>query len=301
MKHSVLVTLSIVLLFLSAQLVGLWILSQDISVTVTETGEYVVGYQDEWERPDVQGFGAVAYIMGAILAGTVLLLIIIKFRKRMLWKAWFFLAVWLTITLSLGVFLDEWAALTVGLLLAFLKFSWRHILVHNLTEVFLYSGIAVLLVPLLELKWAALLLLLIAVYDFIAVFKSKHMVTMAKFQTTENVFAGLSIPYSKASGTPVMGTLQPVESESEETVKSAVLGGGDIAFPLIFSGSVMQNLAQRGIAVGTAFSYTLILSLFAGAALLGLLLYGKKDKFYPAMPVLGAGCFLGLLAVELLV
>ena len=42
-----------------------------------------------------------------------------------------------------------------------------------------------------------LLLALISVYDVIAVFKSKHMVSMANFQTESKVFAGLAVPRGK--------------------------------------------------------------------------------------------------------
>ena len=41
------------------------------------------------------------------------------------------------------------------------------------------------------------LLILISVYDFIAVFKIKHMITLAKFQTKSKVFAGLFVPYRR--------------------------------------------------------------------------------------------------------
>ncbi len=320
MKHALPVTLAIFLLFISSQVVGLWILSQNMGITVLPTGEVKVEPKDQWERPDVKGIGSVLYIAGAIFLGTVLILLVIRFRKRILWKAWLFLAVWLTITLSLGVFLDPRLAFAVGMALAFLKFFRPNVVVHNLTEVFLYSGIAVLLVPILELIWVVVLLLIISLYDFIAVFKSKHMVEMAKFQSTVNVFAGLSIPYSLKDGAPKLVSLKSPEGEEEleflaagkkgkparkrpegEETKTAILGGGDIAFPMIFAGVLMQELVRKhALPLGVAFASSLGVSLCAGAALLALLSFGRKDTFYPAMPYLTAGCLAGTVAVYLI-
>ncbi len=320
MKHALPVTITLFLLFIASQTVGLWILSQNMDIITDESGQVTdITPKDDWERPDLEGIDSVLYIVGAILVGTILLLIIIKFKKRMLWKVWFFVAVWLTIMLALGVFLTPSLALIIGLLLAVMKFYKPNIIIHNVTEVFLYSGIAVLLVPLLDLLYAGILLLVIAIYDFIAVFKSKHMVSMAKFQSTANVFAGLSIPYSTKTGNPVMASLKPLEDSPpeppegpemedyeyekvESSLKTAILGGGDIAFPLIFSGVLMQELIQNhGLQVNVALGAALAVSLCAGIALLGLLSYGKKDRFYPAMPFISAGCFLGTGIVYLLI
>jgi len=42
----------------------------------------------------------------------------------------------------------------------------------------------------------------------------------------------------------------------------------------------------------------LIVSFVTMLSLLVLLFYGKKGKFYPAMPILTLGCFLGYLIVK---
>ncbi len=324
MKHTLPVTVTLFLLFIASQAIGLWIISENMVVSVTPTGQVEVAQRDPWERPDISGVQSVLYILGAVLTGTVLLLLIIHFRKRVLWKAWYFLAVGMAISLSLGVFIPFEVLFTVaghtlvvppvmlasliGFLFAVLKFLKPNIIIHNITEVFIYSGIAVLLVPILDLTWGALLLVAISVYDYIAVFKSRHMVTMARFQSSGSMFAGLSIPYSTESGLPVMGDLRPLDGEGapppegEPDMKTAILGGGDIAFPLIFSGAVMQELVKkRSVALSSALPLALVVSLCAAVALFWLLMAGKKDRFYPAMPFISAGCFLGTALVLLVV
>ena len=76
----------------------------------------------------------------------------------------------------------------------------------------------------------------------------------------------------------------------------AVLGGGDIGFTLIFAGVVMKGLMLKETILA-GFLKTLIIPVFVSIALLILLIKGKENKFYPAMPVLSLGCFLGYLAV----
>ncbi len=325
MKHTLPVTVTLFLLFIASQAIGLLILSQNMDIIRDEAG-HVTDIQplDDWERPDISGVQSVLYILGAVLTGTVLLLLIIRFKKRMLWKAWYFLAVGMAISLSLGVFIPFEVLFTVaghtlvvppvmlasliGFLLAILKFLKPNIIIHNVTEVFLYSGIAVLLVPILDLTWGALLLIAISVYDYIAVFKSKHMVAMARFQSSGSMFAGLSIPYSMESGLPVMGDLRPLDAEGasppegEPDMKTAILGGGDIAFPLIFSGVMMQELVKvHSVALTSALALALVVSLCAAVALFLLLMAGRKDRFYPAMPFISAGCFLGTALVFLVI
>ena len=125
-----------------------------------------------------------------------------------------------------------------------------------------------------------------------AVWTSKHMVAMAKFQTDSNVFAGLHIPYKLGSLKKPKGPTKTIK------VKSAVLGGGDIGFPLIFAGVVMKELMITNTLV-TGFLITLIIPLFATIALTFLLIKAQKDKFYPAMPFITAGCLLGYAIVLL--
>jgi Na+-translocating ferredoxin:NAD+ oxidoreductase RnfA subunit len=75
-----------------------------------------------------------------------------------------------------------------------------------------------------------------------------------------------------------------------------VLGGGDIGFPLIFTGIVMTALIMKhGLILG--FFLSLIVTVCATIALALLFIMAEKDKFYPAMPFLSAGCFIGYLIV----
>ena len=246
--------------------------------------------------PDTVGF---IFIM-AILIGTILVLLIAKFNKPMVWKIWFFLTVWLTLSISFAAFFNSIIAASVALLLAVLKMYKPGLIVQNISEIFIYGGLAAIFVPILNIFAAFMLLIIISIYDYISVYKTRHMIKLAKFQSRTKVFAGLLIPYNKgkisvkeAVNTNTKLKKIPAKISSQ---KVAVLGGGDIGFTLIFAGVVMKGLMLNE-PVLTGFLKTLIIPVFAGFALLFLLVKGQENKFYPAMPILSIGCFLGYLIV----
>lgn len=55
-----------------------------------------------------------------------------------------------------------------------------------------------------------------------------------------------------------------------------------------------------GVAMKTLGARALIIPLFAAAALTFLFIKAEKKKFYPAMPVLTLGCFIGYLIAYLI-
>ena len=267
-------------------------------------------------RPETQGAGSFLYIVLGLGIGTVLLLLIIKFGKVNIMKIWFFLAIFIATSISLGIFLPKLVAIILGVILAIIKI-WRYnLFLHNIIEILTYAGIAVLLVPILNVLWCSILLIAISIYDFIAVRKSKHMIKMAKFQTKSKIFAGLLIPYSSKAIKKEDIELRPPkkveikkiplppktskEAKTETGPRTAILGGGDIAFPLLFTGVVMESFIRTGTTITGAFLQSLIIVIAVTISLALLFFLAKRDKFYPAMPILSAGCFIGYLIAILI-
>ena len=79
---------------------------------------------------------------------------------------------------------------------------------------------------------------------------------------------------------------------SEKTTSIAILGGGDIAFHLLFSGVLLKTTGGFIAPVITTITTTIALSL--------LFYFGKKGKFYPAIPFIAGGCFVGYGIFQLL-
>ncbi|MBW3002095.1 hypothetical protein KY338_02965 [Candidatus Woesearchaeota archaeon] len=291
MKHAFKVTLFLVALFLAAQIIGLVITSKYVNVEATAaTGELswkplpsIAGVGIE--RPDIAPEKSFLYILGAIIIGTLLILALIKWGRINLWKLWFFVAVVLCLHVAFSAFISANISIILALVLGIWKVYKPNIYIHNFTELFIYSGLAVIFVPVMNLFAAFALMILLSFYDMYAVWKSKHMISMAKFQTKSGVFAGVLMPYKLKAQKKIKGR------KKAGKIRTAILGGGDIGFPLIFTGVVFKSVG---------FYNALIIPFFAAAALLLLLFMGKKDRFYPAMPFISAGCFVGYLVILLI-
>ncbi len=311
MKHTLKITLILIAIFLASQVIGLAITGKYIhveeNIVIDETGREIIQknltYSDlpYIDRPEIEESSSFVYILTAVLIGTGLVLLLVKFKKVNLWRLWFFFAVWICLTVALGAFIPKTPALVIGFLLAWLKVFKPTTVIHNFTEVFVYGGLAAIFVPIMNLFSVSMLLILISIYDMYAVWKSKHMIKLAKFVSSSKLFAGLAVPYKKTKLEKKVAV--KAKDEAKGVIKSgksrvAILGGGDIGFPLIFSGVVMKGLILDGFAAG--FLKTLIITAFTTIALLMLFLKGDKEKFYPAMPFLSAGCFLGYLVVWLI-
>ncbi len=288
--------------FLVAQFLGLFILNAYIDPAKSAvTGETEFKDLPLGERPQLEEKNAYLPVILAILIGTGFLWLLIRFKWTRVWKAWFLLAVLFTLIISLGAFMPKIAAIILAFPLAFWKIFKPNFWIHNLTELFIYAGLAVIFVPVFNLRSIIILLILIAVYDAYAVWKSKHMITLAKSQAEAKIFAGFFIPYiakSKKSKVEIGKSKQTLSSlvsvkkvPRGAELRTAILGGGDIGFPLLFAGVVFKELGMWP---------SLIIPFFAAAGLAMLLWKGNEKKFYPAMPFIGAGCLLGLLVVWLL-
>lgn len=301
MKHNIIIILILVLLFLSAQGIGLLITSKYL-----EKPDLPLGL----ERPEIEERETGIMLIAMIVVVTLLALLLIRFTLFRFWKIWFFLSVALCLIVSFNAFVPQAYAIVAGLVFAGLKVIRPSLIIHNFTELFIYGALAAIFVPLLSVWVAVVLLLLISVYDYIAVVKTKHMVKLARFQAKTRVFAGLFVPYglkeAKAEGTKerregVKGRKERagvavLEKGKEVKANIAILGGGDIGFPLLFAGVVMKEITG-GILSWKAF----IVPVAVSFVLFGLFLFGKKKKFYPAMPFLTAGCLIGYAILRLVV
>jgi len=265
MKHRWWVVSLLLVIFLLAQVIGLL-----VHTYYNVSGEALpLGI----ERPELNPETSYISLFMVLLVATGLALLLLHFRLFLLWKIWFFLSIFLTLVISLNVFLSS----TVALIFAGVFAVWRILkpnpIIHNLSELFIYGALAAIFVPILNLVSVSILLILISVYDYIAVRKTTHMVKLAKSQGEAKVFAGLLIPYEK---------------------NVALLGGGDIGFPLLFAAVVMNTFS-----LGLFDWRTYIIPICAALLLFVLFAKGEKKKYYPAMPYVSLGCLLGLVVLLL--
>jgi presenilin-like A22 family membrane protease len=178
------------------------------------------------------------------------------------------------------------SALVFALVFAYLKIYRKGIIIHNLTELLIYPGIAAIFVPLLNVYFVLALLVIISLYDAWAVWKSGIMQKMAKYQMNKlNLFSGFLVPYVSSKVKAKLKLMKKSKSKKKIRVNVAILGGGDVVFPIITAGVVMRSL---GIIPA------LFVILGATLGLSYLFFFAEKKKFYPAMPFITAGILLSL-------
>jgi presenilin-like A22 family membrane protease len=253
MKYDKKTALIIVILFICSQVFGIAINYNWLSKQMPYGIEPI---------PDM-GIDSVLFVFGAVIAMTVLILFLRRLGFQRFFRAWFFFAIWVVLSVSLSPFFGEIGSLFTAFFLVLIRFREKDVFFHNMTEVLVYGGIASILAPAFGVFTSFLLLAAISIYDVVSVFYTKHMVSLAKFQSSTGVFSGFMVPTKKGV---------------------AMLGGGDIAFPMI---ALIAILNSYGL-------YACIMALLgATAGLLFLIFFGKEKKFYPAMPFLFLGLLLG--------
>jgi presenilin-like A22 family membrane protease len=301
MKHNIKITLILLGMFLITQFIGIYVV-QSYSQFKYVDGERIntpaISLPYGLETPDVEkesDFLTTIFpsIIFAFILAIMLFFILTKIHSKFIIKLWFLFVVSLALAISFNVFLSSIIyssiiALIISIPLAYFKVYKQNFLIHNFTELFIYPGIAAIFVPLLNFYSIVVLLILISIYDMWAVWHSGIMQKMAKYQMNElKIFSGFFVPYlSKKLKEKIKKMKKSSLKKSKIKVNVAILGGGDVVFPIITAGVM---LLRFGI------MHSLFVIFGATLGLSYLFFFAKKKKFYPAMPFITAGIFLGMI------
>ncbi|MCD6230150.1 MAG: hypothetical protein J7K00_05140 [Candidatus Diapherotrites archaeon] len=259
--------------FLFTQLLGLYV-SQSLSlqqITVTENPEEI---SNSFE------------FFGLIIIMTAIMIAVIRLKIKVFLKIIETIAVFFASVLVFSAFVPELPAIALAGLVLVLKTVKKTIATKNMSAVLAIAGVGGILGASLGVLPAIVFLLILSLYDIIAVFFTKHMVEMAKSIIANDMAFTLSFP-----------------------VKNRIfeLGTGDLVMPLIFAAAVLNAPQSTFINFGTvAVSTSLIKALFVCfGALSGLvvvinLVERKKGRMLPALPPIVAGALVFFVAGTLL-
>ena len=268
-----------------------------ITSTTTQTHVTEVVTVIEHETPLFSSLGAILiYFFAVVLVLAVVLFVIPLSALKVLFRALFaFLFSW-------GVFIVQvfWMplipsiiiALAVGTLWFFMPRIWLHNIIMILTMVSLGAVFGRLVSP-----WTAMILLLvIAVYDFLAV-RFGFMTWMAKKMESSDSLPAFVIPASidewKTSlKSPQNAAAPSIEIEnSPEHFNHSILGGGDIGFPLLLTSAVYFSLGFNSALLVAAFSLAGLICAYLIQS------YIIKGKPMPALPPIALFSLIGFLVV----
>jgi presenilin-like A22 family membrane protease len=299
MKKSILTTLLLLVMFISAQIIGLVVIDSYSPVKVIEGQKINVSAPDvpffQTPQPETS-YDFLEIFVSLIFSFTLVtffVFILIKYKSETFFRIWYLLVVILAISVVLNLAFIEiryskYIAFSFAIVLAYFKIYQRNLIVHNFTELLIYPGVAAAFVPLLNPITVIFLLIAISIYDLWAVWKSGIMQKMAKYQINKlKIFSGFLIPnLTNVQKSSVKKMSKEEKIGKKVKIGVAILGGGDVVFPIITAGVFLRNF-------GIASSWFILLGATLGLSY--IFFFGESKKPYPAMPYITSGILLGLL------
>ncbi|MCD5396275.1 MAG: hypothetical protein LR000_01225 [Candidatus Pacebacteria bacterium] len=168
--------------------------------------------------------------------------------------------------------------------LLFWRIKKPNFLNHNLFIGLGLVGISAILGLSFQPETLLILLAMLSIYDFIAVFKTKHMQKMATSMLESGSMMGLIVPFEVRKFNVSVERIKP----GREFI---ILGGGDIAFPLMFASSLIP---QYGIINASIVAFFAFFGIFFT---LFFFLLQKKRRPIPALPPIALFSIIGYLVI----
>jgi presenilin-like A22 family membrane protease len=211
-------------------------------------------------------------------------------RKPVKVKIYRFLFIFASFFSSL-IFFESFLPEPISLILVFLLIFWwikkPIVLNQNLLIILSLAGIGASTGLILKPEAVILILVVLSIYDFIAVYKTKHMVKIAKDMIEAGTILGLVFPFEFSGFLKSTREIKPGEG------KFLVLGGGDVALPLIFSVSVLGSGILKSFLIA-------LFSLFGLIANFLFFIKQKERKPIPALPLISLFSIIGYFLVLIL-
>jgi presenilin-like A22 family membrane protease len=238
----------------------------------------------------------IAYFFGILLVFTAIVMLIIKLRRKQALRMIFLgavtvlslyvfyplLSLFLTeVILSLGLSITAAIILLIALVK---KPEW-----YVINAVALLTGVGAIAIIGISLDiWIVIVLLIaMAVYDALSVYKTKHMIDLADSVIDLRLPVMFVIP--KIRGYSLLKERKRLKEEiaDKEEREAYFLGVGDVVFPGILAVAAFHNIANNGLIMA--------LSVLAGTLLgfVALMNYVVKGKPQAGLPLLCSGAIIG--------
>lgn len=286
-----------------------------LSVPMIKSGFAVFEDPASFENP--------IWFIGMLLGFTIILLILIKFHQKQILK----ILIWVSLFLSFiyvfsGLLALAGFGITVITILALLLGAGATILlilypewyIVDILGVLLSSGIASVFGISLEPAPVILLLILLAAYDAISVYRTKHMLTLAQGVIDNRMPIMVVVPkregYSfirDGIGGSITQDIEdsekispPIQSQEEKRERSAYLMGlGDLIMPSILVVSAAVFLPGSGV---WGFSIPALTAMAGSVAGMGVLMsFVSSGKPHAGLPPLNGGAIIGFLVGYLII
>src|SRR3990172_9716432 len=145
MKHTLKITAILLAMFVVTQLIGIYVVNYYAPV------EKTLPFGLDPPQPEQQSDYNIllSSIIFAFIFAVILLFLFTRFRLKFILKAWFLVVIVLALSVSLltiPMINTILIALIIAIPLAIIKVFGKNFIVHNLTELLIYPGIAAIFV-----------------------------------------------------------------------------------------------------------------------------------------------------------
>lgn len=242
---------------------------------------------EKLEIPKISFFQFILYF----LFGTLLIFLFVRFfkygkQKTAVFQTLFVLTVFWGGILLLSIWIGDVFALIFMTFLLFWWWKWPSIFIQDLCMILAMAGAGSVLGLTFTPEIIVILLIIFSIYDFIAVYKTKHMVEMAKEMIESRAILGLVVP-------PDLASFKQNLKQVKLGGKFMVLGGGDVVFPLL----LCSSLVSSGILNSLIVALFSLIGLFAGFL---FFISQKQKKAIPALPPIALFSIIGYFITKLL-
>ena len=264
------------------------VLSQIVSLLVASK---VRGYLEQHQivLPEVSLGVPLAYFIGAVgLLGLVLFIIPVS-KLKIVFRFLFVLLFTWGLFVDLGFFLPEIPSALISFCLALVWLFRPRIWLHDILFILTLAAFGAIFGSLLEPWTIVIFMLILSVYDILAV-RFGYMMWMAKKLSKLETLPAFIFPKDIRGWNMDIREIALLDEEASER-NFSLLGGGDVGFPLILIAAIL-------LAYGTGSSIVMCGFALAGlAAVYWIQRVFLKGKPIAALPPITISCLAGFLIV----
>ena len=225
-------------------------------------------------------------IIIAIALATLFILVFLRiFKKGTFYKIFFGILFFLGSFFTLNIWLPALPSLVLTILLFYLYQHFSYIIFHNLIIVLTIIWAAILLGLTIPGWQIVIILLILSVYDMIAVWKTKHMVKMFTGLAQKGVILALVMPARSRFLLQKVPDFKPHPDDLRQ--KFLFMGTGDFVLPMVLAVSVLLENIWGSILI--------IIGALFGLVFIHFVFLKKQRRPLPALPPLAGGAIIGWL------
>jgi len=208
-----------------------------------------------------------------------------KYKKlgKISYRIFLILVVFSGTQIVAGSFLSQPNDLWVALFVVLVFIMTRNVLAHNVGIILGIAGIGSILGLSILPKTVVIIMIVLSFYDIIAVYITKHMVSMVKNMMEAGAIFGFIIP-SEIKG--LFSNKQEVQAQIGD--KFMILGSGDVGLPVVLVSSMVRYSVAGAIVVA-------IFSLLGLLATHLIFVNQKERKPMAALPPIATMSIIGYL------